>query len=153
MHFGCPVRDQRLVLDVIVRISELRNDLDIIDAVLDGAAALAEGEFAPLDRTGDETGSRWNDGEVTMPPGFHEAYRAFADGGWMGLAAPEDARGQGLPHALAAPLMENLNAANLGFALCPMLGSARSRRLPRTAARRSSAIICPGSSVANGPRR
>jgi alkylation response protein AidB-like acyl-CoA dehydrogenase len=122
MHFGCPVRDQRLVLDVIVRVSELRNDLDIVDAVLDGAAALAEGEFAPLDRTGDETGSRWNDGEVTMPPGFHEAYRAFADGGWMGLAAPEDAGGQGLPHALAAPLMEDLNAANLGFALCPMLG-------------------------------
>jgi alkylation response protein AidB-like acyl-CoA dehydrogenase len=122
MRFACPVRDQRLVLDEIVRVSELRNDLDIVDAVLDGAAALAEGEFAPLDRIGDETGARWMDGAVTMPAGFRQAYRAFADGGWMGLAAPEDVGGQGLPHALAAALMEDLNAANLGFALCPMLG-------------------------------
>jgi alkylation response protein AidB-like acyl-CoA dehydrogenase len=122
MRFACPVRDQRLVLDEIVRVSELRNDLDIVDAVLGGAAALAEGEFAPLDRIGDETGARWNDGIVTMPAGFREAYRAFADGGWMGLAAPGDAGGQGLPHALSAALMEDLNAANLGFALCPMLG-------------------------------
>jgi len=122
MRFACPVRDQRLVLDEIVRVSELRNDLDIVDAVLDGAAALAEGEFAPLDRIGDETGARWSGGEVTMPAGFRKAYRAFADGGWMGLAAPEEAGGQGLPHALSAALMEDLNAANLGFALCPMLG-------------------------------
>ena len=122
MRFACPVRDQRLVLDEIVRVSELRNDLDVVDAVIEGAAALAEGEFAPLDRIGDEVGARWDDGEVTMPAGFREAYRAFADGGWMGLAAPEDAGGQGLPHALSASLMEHLNAANLGFALCPMLG-------------------------------
>jgi alkylation response protein AidB-like acyl-CoA dehydrogenase len=122
MRFACPVRDQRLVLGEIVRVSELRNDLDVVDAVLEGAAALAEGEFAPLDRIGDEVGARWADGEVTTPPGFREAYRAFAGGGWMSLAAPEDSGGQGLPHAISAALMEDLNAANLGFALCPMLG-------------------------------
>jgi alkylation response protein AidB-like acyl-CoA dehydrogenase len=122
MRFACPVRDQRLVLDAIVRIGGLTNDADLVDAVLEGAAALAEGEFAPVDRIGDEVGARWSDGGVTMPAGFREAYRAFADGGWMGLAAPEAAGGQGLPHALSAALMEDLNAANLGFALCPMLG-------------------------------
>ena len=122
MRFACPVRDQRLILDHVVRVSELRNDFDMVDAVLEGAAALAEGEFAPLNRIGDEMGSTWRDGAVTTPPGFREAYRAFADGGWMGLAAPEQAGGQGLPHALAAALMEDLNAANLAFALCPMLG-------------------------------
>ena len=129
MSFACAVRDQRLVLDHVVRIDELARSNrfaeatgEIVDAVLDGAAALAEGEFGPLDRIGDSVGARWIEEGVTMPPGFRQAYRAFADGGWMGLAAPQSAGGQGLPLSLSAALMEDLNAANLGFALCPMLG-------------------------------
>ena len=128
MNFACPIRDQRLVLDTVVGIAELAatdrfGDAtpDTVDAVLDGAAQFAEGQFAPLDRIGDTVGSRWNDGVVTTPPGFREAYRAFVEGGWMTLAAPVEAGGQGLPLALSAALMENLNAANIGFALCPML--------------------------------
>jgi alkylation response protein AidB-like acyl-CoA dehydrogenase len=121
MPFKCPVADQRFVLDHVLRIGELSNDLEIVDAVLDGAAALAEGEFAPLNRVGDEHRARWNDGEVTMPPGFRAAWRAFVDGGWMGLSAPESAGGQGLPLSLSAALMEDLNGANLAFALLPML--------------------------------
>ena len=88
MPFKCPVADQRFVLDHVVRIAELSNDLEIVDAVLEGAAALAEGEFAPLNRVGDEHKARWHDGAVTMPPGFKEAWRAFVEGGWMGLSAP-----------------------------------------------------------------
>jgi len=121
MSFACPVRDQRLVLEHIVELGELGTELDTVDAVLEGAAALAEGEFAPLDRVGDTLGARWDGGRVTTPPGFREAYQAFVEGGWMSLAAPEEAGGQGLPLALSAALMEDLNAANLGFALCPML--------------------------------
>ena len=121
MSFICPVRDQRLVLDHIVRIGELSNEADMIDAVLEGAAAFAEGQFAPLDRVGDTVGAKWSDGVVTMPPGFREAYRAFVEGGWSTIAAPPEAGGQGLPLSLAAAVMEDLNAANLGFALCPML--------------------------------
>ena len=121
MPFKCPVQDQRFVLDHVVRIGELSNDLEIVDAVLDGAAALAEGEFAPLNRIGDEHKARWHDGAVTMPPGFKDAWRAFVEGGWMGLSAPAEAGGQGLPLALSAALMEDLNGANLAFALCPML--------------------------------
>ena len=56
-----------------------------------------------------------------MPKGFKAAFDAFVEGGWMTLAAAEEHGGQGLPFALAAALMEDLNAANLGFALCPML--------------------------------
>lgn len=121
MSFKCPQADQRFVLDHVVRIGELSNDLDIVDAVLEGAAALAEREFAPLNRIGDEQKARWEDGKVTMPPGFREAWRAFVEGGWMGLSASESAGGQGLPLALSAALMEDLNGANLAFALCPML--------------------------------
>ena len=121
MTFKCPVADQRFVLEHVVRIGELTNEADLVDAVLEGAAALAEGEFAPLLRTGDTIGARWDNGAVTMPPGFREAWQAFVDGGWMGLSAPESAGGQGLPLALSAALMEALQGANSAFAMMPVL--------------------------------
>ena len=123
MSFTAPVSDQRLTLNAVVGIGELEGgpDAEMVDAVLEGAAALAEGEFAPLAGVGDTVGARWDNGNVTMPPGFKAAWQSFVDGGWMTLAAPEEHGGQGLPHAMSAALMDNLNAANLGFALCPML--------------------------------
>ena len=121
MTFRSPVHDQRLVLDHVVRIAELSNDLDMVGAVLEGAAQLAEGEFAPLDRIGDTVGAKWTPDGVVMPQGFKAAYSAFVEGGWMTLSAPEEFGGQGLPLALSAALMEDLNAANIGFALLPML--------------------------------
>jgi len=121
MSFKCPVAEQRFVLDHVARIGEYCSDLDMVDAVLEGAAALAEGEFAPLDRIGDTVGARWDNGQVRMPDGFKAAYEAFVSGGWMSLAAPQDHGGQGLPLALAAALMEDLQAANSGFAMLPVL--------------------------------
>ena len=121
MTFRSAVHDQRLVLDHVVRIGELSNDLEMVGAVLEGAAQLAEGEFAPLDRIGDTVGAKWTPDGVVMPDGFKAAYQAFVDGGWMTLAAPEAYGGQGLPLVLSAALMEDLNAANIGFALLPML--------------------------------
>jgi len=123
MSFTAPVSDQRLTLNAVVRVGELDGgpDAEMVDAVLEGAAALAEGEFAPLDRIGDTVGARWDNGRVTMPAGFKAAWQSFVDGGWMSLAAPEEHGGQGLPFSLAAALMDDLNAANIGFALCPML--------------------------------
>jgi alkylation response protein AidB-like acyl-CoA dehydrogenase len=59
---------------------------------------------------------------VTTPPGFREAYAKFVEGGWMGLSAAVEAGGQGLPNSLSAAMMEDFNAANVAFALCPMLG-------------------------------
>lgn len=120
MTFRVPLHDQAQVLDHVVGIAELA-DVEMARAVLEGAAQYAEGQFAPLDRIGDTVGARWDNGRVTMPDGFKAAWRAFVDGGWMTLAAPEEYGGQGLPTALSAALMEDLNAANIGFALCPML--------------------------------
>lgn len=121
MTFRAPVQEQRFVLDHVVRIGELSNESDIVDAVLEGAAAFAEGEIEPLNRVGDTVGAKWSPDGVTMPQGFHEAYRGFVAGGWGTISAPLDAGGQGLPLALGAAVMEDLNAANLAFALCPML--------------------------------
>ena len=129
MSFACPVSDQRLVLDHVVRIAELAKSnrfaeatSDTVDAVLQAAAEYAEGELAPLNEVGDRQPSRWTDGAVTTPPGFREAYAKFVEGGWMGLSASVEAGGQGLPNSLSAAMMEDFNAANVAFALCPMLG-------------------------------
>ena len=123
MSFTAAIRDQRHVLNAVVRIAELDGapEADIIEAVLEGAAALAEGEFAPLDRIGDTVGARWDNGVVRMPDGYRAAYQAFVDGGWMSLAAPQAHGGQGLPLSLAAAVMEDLQAANTGFAMLPVL--------------------------------
>jgi alkylation response protein AidB-like acyl-CoA dehydrogenase len=117
----CPVEEQRFVLEHVARIAELTNDGDIVDAVLEGAAQYAEGQVAPLNRVGDTVGAKWSPEGVAMPQGFHDAYQGFVEGGWGTISAPEDAGGQGLPLALGAAVMEDLNAANLAFALCPML--------------------------------
>jgi len=123
MSYTAPVSEQRLALNAVAQVSELDGgpDAEMVDAVLEGAAALAEGEFAPLLRAGDTVGARWDNGIVTMPPGFREAWGSFVEGGWMSLAAPQEHGGQGLPFVLSAAMMDNLNAANIGFAVCPML--------------------------------
>jgi len=128
MSFACPVSDQRLVLDHVVRLPELARSnrfaeatADTVHALLEAAAEFAEGELAPLNEVGDREGSRLVEGAVATPPGFRQAYDRFVEGGWMGLSAPVEWGGQGLPHSLAAVMMEDFNAANLAFALCPML--------------------------------
>ena len=119
--YTAPVAEQRFVLDAVTGIGDLGVDSDTVDAILEGAGAFAAGEFAPLNRVGDTQGARWADGQVTMPPGYRDAYRAYVEGGWGSLDGPEHAGGQGLPFALAMIVLEDLGAANMAFTLCPML--------------------------------
>src|SRR5205823_6067315 len=70
-----------------------------VDAVLEEAGKFASTVIAPLNTVGDRHGTPLMDGKVTMPPGWREAYTAWAQGGWNGLAASVDWGGQGLPHA------------------------------------------------------
>ncbi len=129
MTFTPPITEQRFVLDHVVGLAELADterfaaaEPDVIDAILSGAGALAAGEWAPLNRIGDEQGATWVDGTVTLPPGFAEAYRAFVDGGWPTLTVPVEKGGQGLPTAVGFAVSESLGAANMALNLCPMLG-------------------------------
>jgi alkylation response protein AidB-like acyl-CoA dehydrogenase len=129
MSFACPVSDQRLVLDHVVRIADLAKSNrfaeatpDVVDALLQAAAEFAEGELAPLNEIGDRQASRWTNGAVSTPEGWRGAYAKFVEGGWMGLSGPVEAGGQGMPTCLSAAMMEDFNAANVAFALCPMLG-------------------------------
>ena len=128
MTYTPPVEEQRFLLRHVVGMEELAGhnafaeaSPDLVDAILEGAGAFAAGEFAPLNRIGDEVGAKWSPEGVTMPPGFREAYRAYVEGGWGTLAGPPEHGGQGLPLALATVVMEDLGSANMGFSLCMML--------------------------------
>ena len=72
-------------------------------------------------RVGDRHGTPFKDGAVTTPPGWKEAYRAWAAAGWNGLAAPAEWGGQALPHALNAACIEMWNAASMAFGIGPVL--------------------------------
>ena len=121
MTYTAPITEQRFVLNTIANVAQFEIDEDIVKAVLDGAGAFAEGEFAPLNVIGDTVGARWTDGIVTMPDRFRAAYKAYVDGGWGSLDAPEAFGGQGLPFVLATVVLENLGTANMALTLCPML--------------------------------
>ena len=90
-------------------------------AVLEEATRTAEGVLAPLDWPGDQHGTRLEAGKIVSPPGFAEAFRAYAEGGWIGIAADPEHGGQGLSHVLALAAFEPVSSANMAFGLCPML--------------------------------
>jgi len=128
MTYAPPVEEQKFLLRHVVGMAELATSEafaeatpETVDAIVEGAGAFAAGEFAPLNRIGDEVGARWDDGKVTMPAGFREAYRAYVEGGWGTIAGPAAFGGQGLPLSLASVVMEDLGSANMGFSLCMML--------------------------------
>lgn len=96
-------------------------DADLILQILEEAGKFVRGVIAPLSQTGDAVGARWHDGDVTMPPGFKEAYQAFWTAGWPALATQVEDGGQGLPSVLEALLYEMLSAANHGWTMAPGL--------------------------------
>ena len=123
-----PLADIRFILTRLIGFEKLAAlpgyeavGADVVDAVLDEAAKIASEVFAPLNDTGDKEGAKFENGKVTMPPGFREAYKAFVDGGWNGLPVSTELGGQGLPWSIAMPVQEMLQAANLGLALCTLL--------------------------------
>ncbi|MFN7174478.1 MAG: acyl-CoA dehydrogenase N-terminal domain-containing protein, partial [Thermaurantiacus tibetensis] len=103
MDYRAPISEQRFVLETVADIGGLAAlpgfeaaTPDLVDAVLEEAGKLASGVFAPLNAVGDREGARIADGVVTLPEGFREAFRAYAEGGWVGLNAAPDWGGQGL---------------------------------------------------------
>jgi alkylation response protein AidB-like acyl-CoA dehydrogenase len=123
MSYRAPVRDLLFILTEVAGLDRLPGapDRETVEAVLAGAAQLSEDVLAPLNRLGDKEGARYENGRVTLPARFREAYQAYAAGGWGGLSAPERWGGQGLPTALAQAALETVHAANMAFGLCPLL--------------------------------
>ena len=128
MTYLAPVKDMLFNIEHLARIDQIAQlpgfedaDLGTAQAVLEESAKFNQEVLAPLNWAGDQNPSAWKNGVVTATPGFKEAYRQFAEGGWQGLQHPVDFGGQGLPKTIGAVCGEMQNSANMSFALCPLL--------------------------------
>jgi alkylation response protein AidB-like acyl-CoA dehydrogenase len=129
--FEPPIDEMRFVLENIAGLHQLEQALsletasaDLTATVLSEAGKFAAGKLAPLNQPGDLEGAVLENGVVRTASGFKEAYRAFAADGWNGAVIDSDHGGQGLPWATQMALTELWNAANMSFALCPLLNQA-----------------------------
>lgn len=94
---------------------------DTFDAVLEEAAKVAEEVLFPLNQSGDAEGCTYENGTVTTPKGFIEAYNTFRENGWTALACNPDFGGQGLPYTLDVAVSELMCSGNLSFSMYPGL--------------------------------
>jgi 3-(methylthio)propanoyl-CoA dehydrogenase len=120
MSYAAPLDDMRLAIDAVAPLDGMV-EADLAEAILTEAARFAAGELDPLNQPADRVGSVLENGVVRTPPGFREAYRAYAEAGWMGLHSDPEHGGQGLPLSLAAAVVEMWNSACMSWALCPLL--------------------------------
>jgi hypothetical protein len=128
--YKAPLRDMRFVLDEVFDVAKLWAELpalaEVVDAetaaaILEEAGKVTGDAIAPLNRSGDEEGCLWTDGAVTTPTGFPNAYKTYAEGGWVGVSGDPVYGGMGMPKVISAQVDEMINSANLSFALYPML--------------------------------
>jgi alkylation response protein AidB-like acyl-CoA dehydrogenase len=147
MPYRAPVREIALALEAagFSALAPAFPELDdaTLNAVLEGGAAFAEGVLAPLNRVGDMTGARFENGAVTAAPGFAAAYADFAAGGWASLSADPEHGGQGLPKAVDTAVYDMMNGANIAFSLCPMLTQSAVEALARHGTERQKAVVLP----------
>ncbi len=128
MSYRAPVKDMLFLMKELAGIDAVASlpgfedaGYDTAAAVLEECARFNEGVVAPLNWTGDQQPSSFKAGVVTTTPGFKQAFRQFAEGGWQGLQHPVEFGGQGLPKLIGAACGEMVNSANMSFALCPLL--------------------------------
>ena len=128
MTYRAPVKDMLFCMKQLADLEAValmpgleESGLDTAAAVLEEAAKFNEDVVAPLNWEGDKNPSSFKDGKVTTTPGFKQAFKQFAEGGWQGLQHPVEFGGQGLPKTIGAACIEMLNSANMSFALCPLL--------------------------------
>ncbi|MEO6626142.1 MAG: acyl-CoA dehydrogenase family protein, partial [Burkholderiaceae bacterium] len=128
MSYVAPIKDMLFGMEHLASIERVEQlpgfedaGLETARAVLEEAAKFNEGVLGPLNWEGDRNPSTFLDGKVTTTPGFKDAFRQFAEGGWQGLQHPAAYGGQGLPKTIGAACIEMVNSANMSFALCPLL--------------------------------
>ncbi|WP_181297908.1 acyl-CoA dehydrogenase C-terminal domain-containing protein [Pseudomonas sp. Q2-TVG4-2] len=126
--YKAPLRDMRFLIDEVFDFhgSYAANGADdatpdMVSAILEEGAKFCEQVLAPLNRSGDEEGCHFENGAVTTPKGFKEAFAQYAEGGWMGLASDPAYGGQGLPHSLGLVIGEMVGSANTSFGMYPGL--------------------------------
>ena len=128
MSYQAPIKEMLFVMEELAGLREVAAlpgfedyGIDTAQAVLEESAKFCEAVVAPLNFEGDRNPSSWQGGVVTTTPGFKDAFAQFAQGGWQGVIHPTEFGGQGFPKLIATGCTEMLHAANMSFALCPML--------------------------------
>ncbi|HEY1837207.1 MAG TPA: acyl-CoA dehydrogenase, partial [Rhizomicrobium sp.] len=149
MTYRAPDKDIAFALDIagierVLRLDKFASvDRDTVDAVIDGAGRFAEGVLAPLNRSGDVEGARFEKGRVFAARGFADAYKQYAQGGWNSLTAEEAFGGQGLPRAVGLAAFECMTGANMSFGLCPLLTEAAIHCLETYGDSRQKSVFLP----------
>ncbi len=127
--YNAPLADMRFILNEVFNAEQFWQanenlahvDAATAEAILEEMAKFAQNVTLPLTRTGDEEGATFSNGQVTTPAGFKQAFKQYAEGGWIGLAADEEWGGQGMPKMLTVLADEMLFATNPSFMLYPLL--------------------------------
>jgi len=129
MDYRVPIKDIKFVWNDVLDMDEHYKifshgqlaEPDLVEAIIQEAATFSEQELVPLNKIGDEQGCQFDNGFVTTPKGFKEAYQKYVDNGWHGLSGPEQFGGQDLPESLAFIVMEMLCSANHSWSMYPGL--------------------------------
>jgi acyl-CoA dehydrogenase len=121
MAFRAPAADIAFALQHGAGFTSDELSAEDVETILNEAGRFATDVIAPLNAIGDKFGTPFNDGRITMPPGWKEAYTAWAQGGWNAVSAPAEFGGQALPHAINAACIEMWNSASMAFGIGPVL--------------------------------
>jgi alkylation response protein AidB-like acyl-CoA dehydrogenase len=126
--YAAPIEDMMFALTELAGLEDVAKlpncgsaEPDLVRQILEEAGKLGSGVLAPINRIGDLEGCVLTGEEVKTPKGFKEAWEQFCEGGWTGIAFEEEFGGQGLPWMVGTAVQEIWHAANMAFALCPML--------------------------------
>ncbi len=127
--YKAPLRDMQFVMHELLQVEDVLKTLpgheetgaDLINSVLEESAKFCEEVLFPLNRTGDEEGCHWDNGVVTTPKGFKEAYAQYRESGWTGLDCDPEYGGQGLPHVVGFPVSEMGISTNMAWSMYPGL--------------------------------
>ena len=131
MNYKVPLKDIKFVTERVLdmpthytKFTKGQNtDPETLEAIYEEAAKFCENELQPLNKVGDEVGCKFENGEVTTPPGFKEAYNSFVENGWPALTGPVEYDGQGMPESVGLIMMEMMIACNHSWSMYPGLSS------------------------------
>lgn len=117
-----PLRDIRFVLHELLDVGRYQNippfsdvSLETIDSILEEGGKIAEEVLFPLNSVGDQEGCSFENGVVTTPAGFKQAYQTYREAGWVGLEGDTELGGMGLPQFVTTAAAEMMGSANLSF--------------------------------------
>ena len=150
MPFHAPVAEFRFLLDHVMGYDRLAQTAlyaeataDVTEALLTELGRVCDEVMAPLNRVGDLNPARLENGVVRTPPGFAQAFREIAEGGWIGISARPENGGMGLPQVLNVAMTDMMSGANLSLQLCPLLSQGQIEALEHHASDAIKALYLP----------